>query len=204
MTVVRKKVPSAEMAMAENRVLGIDPSTKTGWAFIASTSSAVGLINFPKLRGMERVEAIRQATRELILSHLPQLVVIEGYGYANAHSLAMLVEIGANIRNLCWQMGVPYIEVPPNSLKLYATESGNAKKDQMLLACYKRWGVEFKDDNIADAYLLCNMGVRMLTGQKVGNETAKMAGAFKKLDMDKQSCAALPMFRALLPHLKLC
>ena len=46
------------------------------------------------------------------------------------------------------------LQVPPTTLKKYATGKGTAKKQEMLLQIYKRWGVEFNDDNAADAYAL--------------------------------------------------
>jgi crossover junction endodeoxyribonuclease RuvC len=43
------------------------------------------------------------------------------------------------------------------TLKKYATGKGTAKKQEMLLQMYKRWGVEFNDDNAADAYALARL-----------------------------------------------
>jgi Holliday junction resolvasome RuvABC endonuclease subunit len=40
------------------------------------------------------------------------------------------------------------------TLKKYAAGKGNAKKQEMLMQIYKRWGLEFNDDNAADAYAL--------------------------------------------------
>jgi crossover junction endodeoxyribonuclease RuvC len=42
-------------------------------------------------------------------------------------------------------------------LKKYATGKGTSKKQEMLLQIYKRWGVEFSDDNAADAYALARL-----------------------------------------------
>ena len=47
-----------------------------------------------------------------------------------------------------------YDIIPPNTLKKFITGKGNAKKELMLLKVYKRWGVEFNDNNMADAYSL--------------------------------------------------
>jgi Holliday junction resolvasome RuvABC endonuclease subunit len=47
--------------------------------------------------------------------------------------------------------------VPPMTLKKYATGKGTSKKQEMLLQIYKRWGVEFLDDNAADAYALARL-----------------------------------------------
>jgi crossover junction endodeoxyribonuclease RuvC len=43
------------------------------------------------------------------------------------------------------------------TLKKYAAGKGNAKKQEMLLQIYKRWGMEFSDDNAADAYALARL-----------------------------------------------
>lgn len=55
------------------------------------------------------------------------------------------------------------LQIPPMTLKKYATGKGTAKKQEMLLQIYKRWGVEFNDDNAADAYALA----RMATGSAI-------------------------------------
>jgi hypothetical protein len=46
------------------------------------------------------------------------------------------------------------LKIPPMTLKKYAAGKGNAKKQEMLMQIYKRWGIEFNDDNAADAYAL--------------------------------------------------
>ena len=60
------------------------------------------------------------------------------------------------------------LKVPPMTLKKYAAGKGNAKKQEMLLQIYKRWGVEFTDDNAADAY-----GLARLVGKNFINEVEK-------------------------------
>ena len=49
------------------------------------------------------------------------------------------------------------LKVPPMTLKKYAAGKGNAKKQEMLLQIYKRWGIEFNDDNAADSYALARL-----------------------------------------------
>ena len=49
------------------------------------------------------------------------------------------------------------LKVPPMTLKKFAAGKGNAKKQEMLLQIYKRWGMEFLDDNAADAYALARL-----------------------------------------------
>lgn len=56
------------------------------------------------------------------------------------------------------------LQIPPMTLKKYATGKGTAKKQEMLLQIYKRWGVEFTDDNAADAYALARLAADVHNG----------------------------------------
>ena len=49
------------------------------------------------------------------------------------------------------------LQVSPMTLKKFAAGKGNAKKQEMLMQMYKRWGVEFSDDNAADSYALARL-----------------------------------------------
>jgi len=49
------------------------------------------------------------------------------------------------------------LQVPPMTLKKYVTGKGTAKKDEILLQVYKRYGVELSDNNAADAYGLARI-----------------------------------------------
>jgi len=56
------------------------------------------------------------------------------------------------------------LQIPPMTLKKYATGKGTAKKQEMLLQMYKRWGVEFNDDNAADSYALARLAAGIHDG----------------------------------------
>jgi crossover junction endodeoxyribonuclease RuvC len=53
--------------------------------------------------------------------------------------------------------GYTYIDVPPTSVKKFATGKGNTKKDEMVLPIYKKWGFEHASDNVRDAFVLAQM-----------------------------------------------
>ena len=57
------------------------------------------------------------------------------------------------------------LQIPPMTLKKYATGKGTSKKQEMLLQIYKRWGVEFNDDNAADSYALARLASGNALGQ---------------------------------------
>jgi len=132
------------------RILGLDLSlTCTGYA----THRAVNTLQPPaKLRGAERLAWIRTALATLIAN--VHVVVLEGYAYGRAKQAHQLGELGGVVRLVLHDRGIPFVEVPPAVLKLYATGRGNASKEEMLVAAVKRLGYEGYDNNEADALWL--------------------------------------------------
>lgn len=90
--------------------------------------------------------------------------VIEGYAYGKDPKLGSqvitLAEIGGLVRYVLWRHTKHHlIVVAPSTLKLFATGHGHAKKEQMLLALYKKYGLEFKNNDEADAFALAQLGI---------------------------------------------
>jgi Holliday junction resolvasome RuvABC endonuclease subunit len=83
-------------------------------------------------------------------------VAMEGTVLASQSAL-VLGELSATVKLALLKQGVLPLQIPPMTLKKYATGKGTAKKQEMLLQIYKRWGVEFNDDNAADAYSLARL-----------------------------------------------
>jgi len=84
-------------------------------------------------------------------------VGIEGYAYSSQMA-NMAGELGAVVKLACYEIfdefhgKYPYI-IPPTMLKKYITGKGTGvQKNQILLNVFKKWGVEFTDDNAADSY----------------------------------------------------
>lgn len=78
-----------------------------------------------------------------------------------SHAALVLGELSATVRLAIYDhyegnLKFP-LKVPPMTLKKYAAGKGNAKKQEMLLQIYKRWGIEFNDDNAADSYALARL-----------------------------------------------
>lgn len=107
-----------------------------------------------------------RAARRLVCKHVmelkPDLVVVEGYAFGNKFSQVSMVSIGALIRDGLTTLSTPYIEVAPTSLKKFMVGSGNAKKDQMLLAVFKAWGLECANHDEADAVALAMVGLHLM------------------------------------------
>jgi crossover junction endodeoxyribonuclease RuvC len=87
-------------------------------------------------------------------------VFIEGPSYGS--NGAFVLQMGALhflIRIMLKKAEVNYKIISPGTLKKFVTGDGRAKKDLMLLNVYKKWGMEFNDDNLADAYSLARLAL---------------------------------------------
>lgn len=160
---------------SEKTVLGLDVSTMTGIVVLRGSTvveafegdvSGVKDGN-PLITRIKRMYALYDRIKDTVQRHHPALAAVEGYGYANAHTLALLVELGAVVRSCLYAKKVPMVEVPPMTLKKFVCGKGNAKKDQMRLSVFKRWGYEHESDNVIDAYGLARVGSALLGDSKV-------------------------------------
>lgn len=106
----------------------------------------------PTSKGDIRYHELQARTRDLLDDHLPTLVALEDVpmGIRNAAAGALGMLHGA-IRSLLIDRGVPYLTVPPATLKTYATGRGNAPKPDLRMELYKRTGRDVADDNQVDA-----------------------------------------------------
>jgi Holliday junction resolvasome RuvABC endonuclease subunit len=115
-------------------------------------------------------------------------IAMEGTVLASQSAL-VLGELAATVKLACWHyfdihamsiedypenLRVP-LQIPPMTLKKYAAGKGTAKKQEMLMQIYKRWGIEFNDDNAADSYALA----RLAAGNPVGSIEAQIVEQIK-------------------------
>lgn len=133
-------------------IVGLDLSlTATGIA----TPKHVGVLT-SRRRGMERLDDLRSH----IISHVNtgDIVIIEGYSYASHNQAHQLGELGGVIRHMLWDHGIAYIDVPPATLKKFATGKGSANKSAMGLAAARAGYDGPGDDNAIDAWWLRQLG----------------------------------------------
>jgi Holliday junction resolvasome RuvABC endonuclease subunit len=144
--------------------VGIDQSL-TGFAL------SVVSVEFPNLhktwvykseyRGVQRLADIRSWLQQKFLEFslegwVVKDVAMEGTVLASQSAL-VLGELSATVKLTLWEKSILPLQIPPMTLKKYASGKGTAKKQEMLLQIYKRYGVEFNDDNAADAYSLARL-----------------------------------------------
>jgi Holliday junction resolvasome RuvABC endonuclease subunit len=145
-------------------VIGLDLAlTSSG---IAHGAGGVEAFKPPKgARGMARLDAIVRhvAAACARISDLADLVVVEGY-FTGSKSAAVieLAELGGIIRHQLHCAGQPWIEVPPATLKIYATGSGNADKTGMVVAARERLAYGGIQADEADALWLRAFGHDLL------------------------------------------
>lgn len=100
----------------------------------------------------------------------PHVVAIEGLSFMSRKTTALAQLSGLNymLRRELMRRGIGFVIVAPSSLKKFITDKGNAQKEEMMDAVYKRWGVTMLDDNENDAYCLAQVAFAMVSdGYKI-------------------------------------
>lgn len=136
-------------------ILAIDPSLRRTAICIQGQTLSLDC----NLTGIQRLVEIRCQLLNRIEIERIDLAVIEGYsmGSSLAHSHA-LGELGGIIRWTLWGKQIPFIDIPPSSLKKYLTGKGNADKDLMLSTASRRFDRTLNNDE-ADALALWAMAM---------------------------------------------
>ena len=102
----------------------------------------------------EVAKAAKAGLDAVVIEWLPQ---IEGHGDATLR----LAEMGGVIRHWLWGQGIPYVEIRPVHLKIYATGNGGASKEDVAAAVVARYGrllaINPRDDNQTDVVTLLAM-----------------------------------------------
>lgn len=162
------------------RYVGIDQSYG-GFAFVSIDADGTDVVGNLKsfdrksAGGIERLLSIYQHLFNLFsetndVAH----ICMEGYSNASKFGREQAGELGAIVKLAIYDyfdrfdddygdLRYPTI-VQPGSLKKFVTGNGGAKKNNMLLAVFKKWGFETSDDNLADAYSLARVAMAVHTG----------------------------------------
>lgn len=121
-------------------VAALDVST-TRIGFAAPDGTLVSIVSkFDAKAPVRRLDDLwRQMGRTLQLHPpRPDVVAIEGYslgkGPAGALSKIRLGEVGGLARVMLLHLDIPFVEIPPTSLKRWATGNGHADKGAMIAA----------------------------------------------------------------------
>lgn len=119
-----------------------------------------------KLRDMYRLAAIRSMVAAVYAKHNIHFTCVEGYAMGSRSGQAFSIgELGGVIKLFLHQRGFKYHPVPPTQAKKFATGKGTSAKDEVMMAVYKNWKFESKDNNEADAYVLAQIARCIKTQQ---------------------------------------
>jgi hypothetical protein len=88
-------------------------------------------------------------------------ICMEGYANGAKFGREIAGELGAITKRAIFKDGLGLTKYPtivsPTGLKKFITGKSSAKKNEILLGVYKRWNVDFTDDNEADSYGLARV-----------------------------------------------
>jgi Holliday junction resolvasome RuvABC endonuclease subunit len=152
------------------RFVGLDPSFNgTGIIILDSNGEIIEQILHKAKEGEVEERLLDIEKKIKIIPNIPRLeiVYIEGPSYSS--SGAFVLQMGALhylTRLIFLKKKINYKIIAPGTLKKYVAGTGVAKKELMLLKTYKKWGVEFNDNNLCDAYGLARMALEDFKDEK--------------------------------------
>ncbi|HET7110166.1 MAG TPA: hypothetical protein VFI41_04800 [Gemmatimonadales bacterium] len=138
----------------------------------------------PKTRGVRRLWDLRDGLQDWLAKLMVEApiehIVMEGYGFSSQKGV-VLGELGGMVKlALLDEFGVEnqlaYPSIPTSQqLKMFCGLPGNAQKNLMLKAVFKKWGKDFGDDNEADAYALAKVACSLKLGPRFEYEKTVLA-----------------------------
>jgi Holliday junction resolvasome RuvABC endonuclease subunit len=146
--------------------LGVDQSLNaTGICVISDEGVVLRLETIAhKVGGASDAKLL--AIRRAVISAISacQFAALEGYSYDSIHRAFDLGEVAGTVKVALVEHEVPYVVVPPVTLKQFATGTTTAPKEDMIAAA-KASGVDpGEDDNQADALFLARVARAMALG----------------------------------------
>ena len=145
--------------------VGLDPSIRgTGIIVLDQTGEIIEekLFDCKDPNGIVEKELINYEKEINFITNMVnrQAVYMEGPAYqATGQRILQMGAIHFMTRVLFFKNKVNFKVIAPGTLKKFVTGKGNTKQDLMLLTTYKKWGVEFENDNLCDAYGLARMAL---------------------------------------------
>ena len=141
------------------KYIGIDPSTKTGLVVLNEDGNV--LVDKEITSKIKEDPQRFMDITDQVIKHFydtSDVIAIEGFAYgAKGRGVSAQYGIGWQIRAELIRQGFKYIDIPPTSLKKFATGKGNAPKDALVLPIYKKWNYEHSSNDVRDAYVLAQM-----------------------------------------------
>ena len=114
----------------------------------------------------QRMFMLEKKFEEYISKYPPKLVIIEGFAFGARQYREVLGEASYAVKR-CFLMNnksIPSLIVSPTALKKFACLRGRGvdKKD-IFAAVQKKWSAQVKNHDEADSYVLCKIGIFVLS-----------------------------------------
>ena len=146
-------------SLGDNPVyVGIDQSYSGFAITLLNNKGFFTTVYKSELRGVDRLYDIQDHLISSLQLRDIKDVAIEGYAFGSQMA-NMLGELGGVVKlTLRNEFNQYPLIVPPTVLKKYVTGKGQGiSKSQIMLHVFKKWGVEFSDDNAADSFALAHL-----------------------------------------------
>jgi len=146
-------------SLGDNPVyVGIDQSYSGFAITLLNSGGFFTTVYKSELRGVDRLYDIQDHIISSLQLRDIKDVAIEGYAFGSQMA-NMLGELGGVVKlTLRNEFNQYPLIVPPTVLKKYVTGKGQGiSKSQIMLHVFKKWGVEFSDDNAADSFALAHL-----------------------------------------------
>lgn len=115
-----------------------------------------------ELKGVERLVSISNHVKFLLDFHSPEIICIEDYAFSKSNQAHQMGELGGVLRLMLHKLAYKWQVIGTGQVKRFASGTGNAKKEQMILIVYKRWGLEFKTNDEVDAFVMAKIGQALM------------------------------------------
>jgi len=148
----------------EQVMVGLDMSlTGTGFALKEGAKITLETIKTTTSTCTDDLARLKHIVSE-VMKRIPQnvnMICIEDFFTpANAFQIGAAIKLamlGAVIRLALYDAKFPFYIVAPSQIKKFVTGSGASQKSIIIREVFKRWGLDCKDDNQADACTLAHI-----------------------------------------------
>ena len=155
--------------------MGIDPGrTSPGIAFEVmyadSQDSTVETFSInTKLKGFGKVIEVESWFLQHLQTKRPGFIVMEDYSFDSEFGREKAGEMGGVLKRNIWLRGIPLITVAPQSVKAFI---GVMRKEEIMKEVLRKWGIDTKKSDEADAVVLAKIGAGLAKMVRAGTMIA--------------------------------
>ena len=166
------------------RFVGIDPSLSGCGIVIINESGEV--VEATELKAGKEDDPLRfMILVKRVLKHVDisqDRILIEGFSFGSkGRAVSTMYGLGWCFRIAFTELQAKWQEVPPTSLKKFASNKGNAAKPVVMQMVKKKWGFDHPSDNVNDAYVLAKMAWAMYNHDKLREYEKEVLKKIKKV-----------------------